>query len=330
MRSKKFNVFVGLFFLLPGLFIGMSFVCEAHAAGKYPQRPITLVVPFLPGGMTDLNARMFAERLEKLVKVPVVVLNKGGGATTVGGYTVASAKPDGYTLGFFPDVTIYPEAFSYFFDAPYSSKDLKPISNILAPVIAYMVKGDAPWTSMKGLIEFAKKNPGMTVGIHGKMTPSFTAMAVLNRVEKTGFVEVPLESDAKIIPAILGGHIQVGATGWPPSKSLYEAKKIKLLVLISPEKRVDFAPEIPTLAEMGYKMASFTIYGIIGPKGMPDEAVKTIDEAVRKISEDPQFRMKAHEMGSEVGYQDSASFEKSLERAKASYQIFLKQEGLVK
>jgi tripartite-type tricarboxylate transporter receptor subunit TctC len=280
--------------------------------------------------MTDLNARMLGERLEKVLKQPVVVLNKGGGATTVGGYAVASAKPDGYTLGFFPDVTIFPEAFSFFFDAPYSSKDLKPISNILAPVIAYMVKGDAPWNSMKELIEYAKKNPGVTVGIHGKMTPSFTAMAVLNRVEKTGFVEVPLESDAKIIPAVLGGHIQVGATGWPPSKSLYEAKKIKLLVLISPDKRVEFAAGIPTLAELGYKIASFPIYGIMGPKGMPDEVVKVIDEAVRKVSEDPQFRAKAHEMGSEVGYQTSASFERSLAKAKETYQLFLKQEGLSK
>ena len=328
MKSRRRSVLIGLIVLFS--FLGLFFSGDIYAAGKYPSRPITLVVPFLPGGMSDLNARMFAERLEKVLKQPVVVLNKGGGATTVGGYAVASAKPDGYTLGFLPDVTIYPEAFSFFFDAPYSSKDLKPISNILSPVIAYMVKGDAPWNSMKELIEYAKKSPGVTVGIHGKMTPSFTALAVLNRVEKTGFVEVPLESDAKIIPAVLGGHIQVGATGWPPSKSLYEAKKIKILVLISPNKRVDFAPEIPTLAELGYKIASFPIYGIMGPKGIPDEVVKVIDEAVRKVSEDPQFRAKAHDMGSEVTYQDSASFEKSLAKAKETYQIFLKQEGLSK
>ena len=329
MKTKKCSMLIGFFFLLSGLFLGMPFPGEAHAAG-YPDRAITMVVPFLPGGMTDLNGRTLVEPLEKHLKQPVVVLNKAGGATTVGGYTVASAKPDGYTIGFFPDMTAVPEAFSYFFEAPYSSKDLKPICNILSPVMFFMVKGDAPWNSFKELIDFARKNPGMKVGIHGKMSPSYTAMALLNRMAKTGFVDVPLEADAKIMPAVLGGHIPIGATGWPPSKSLYEAKKVKLLVLISPEKRVNFVPEIPTLAELGYKLFCFPSYGLYGPKGMPDEAVKKIEEAVRKISEDSNFQKNAYSMGSEVTYQNSASFEKSLMKAIEDYRTFFKEEGMVK
>ena len=155
-------------------------------------------------------------------------------------------------------------------------------------------------------------------------------MAVLNRVEKTGFVDVPLESDAKIIPAVLGGHIAMGATGWPPSKALYDAKKVKILVLISPEKRVDFAPEIPTLTEMGYKLTCFAVYGLFAPKGTPDEVVKRIQDAVHKISGDPDFRAKANSMGSQVIYQDSASFEKSLTQAIEAYRVFFKEEGMVK
>jgi len=331
MKTTGCRIFTGLLCLLTGLFLFGAICSELQAASStYPNRAITVVIPFLPGGMTDLNGRIVVESLEKQLKQPVVVLNKAGGGTTVGGNTVAIAKPDGYTIGFFPDVTGMPEVFTYFFEAPYSSENLKPICMILSPVMFYMVKADAPWNSMKELIEFAQKNPGLKVGIHGRMTPSYTAMALLNRVAKTGFVDVPLESDAKIIPAVLGGHIPIGATGWPPSKSLYDAKKVKLLVLISPEKRVDFVPEIPTLAELGYKLFCFPIYGLWGPKGMPDEAVKRIEEAVRKISGDPDFRAKANMMGSQVTYQDSVSFEKSITQAKEAYRAFFKEEGMVK
>jgi len=329
MKTKGCSMLIGSFFFLAGLFLGISFPSEIHAAG-YPDRPITMVVPYLPGGMTDLNGRTLVEPMEKQLKQPVVVLNKPGGGTTVGGNTVAAAKPDGYTIGFFPDVTGIPEVFTYFFEAPYSSENLKPICMVLSPVMFYMVKGDAPWNSMRELIDFAQKNRGMKVGIHGKMTPSYTAMALLNRAAKTGFIDVPLESDAKIMPAVLGGHIPIGATGWPPSKSLYETKKVKLLVLISPEKRVDFIPEIPTLAELGYKLFCFPIYGLWGPKGMPDEAVKKISEAVRKITEEPEFRTMAHSLGSQVRYEDTVSFEKSIMQAKEGYRVFFKEEGLVK
>jgi len=137
MKTKgRRRMMAGLFFLVPGLFVGICFFSEAYAASStYPDRPINLVVPFLPGGVTDLGARALAEPLEKLLKQSVVVVNKPGGATTVAGNYVATSKPDGYTLGFFPDMASTPEVFSYFYEAPYSSKDLKPICSAMVPVL---------------------------------------------------------------------------------------------------------------------------------------------------------------------------------------------------
>ena len=114
-------MFIGLFFLF---FIFSLVVSSWTGAGAadYPNRPITLVVPYPPGGSTDLAARVYADFLEKLLKQPVVVANKSGGASTVGGNFVAQAKPDGYTLGYLPFHTAVPEVFNYFMDAPYSSK----------------------------------------------------------------------------------------------------------------------------------------------------------------------------------------------------------------
>ena len=99
----------------------ITWTAPALAASDYPNRAITLIVPYPAGGVTDLGARAVADSLEKHLKQPVVVVNKTGGGTTIGGYAVASAKPDGYTLGFFPVAAAIPEAYAYFQDAPYSS-----------------------------------------------------------------------------------------------------------------------------------------------------------------------------------------------------------------
>jgi len=331
MKTKgRRRMMAGLFFLVPGLFVGICFFSEAYAASStYPDRPINLVVPFLPGGVTDLGARALAEPLEKLLKQSVVVVNKPGGATTVAGNYVATSKPDGYTLGFFPDMASTPEVFSYFYEAPYSSKDLKPICSAMVPVLGWTAKEDAPFSNMKDLVDFARKNPGAKVGIHGRSAVGYISMVVLNRAEKAGFIDVPMDSDAKIVPAILGGHVPVATPAFPAVKSLYEAKKVKVLALLI-EKRADFAPEIPTFVELGYKLTSFPYLGIFAPKGTPDEVAKKVDEAVRKIVAEPDFQAKINSLGIQLSYQDTATFEKSHVRYREAYRVFFKEEGLVK
>ena len=127
------SVLVSLAFVLT-LFVGIQ-----PAAAEYPDRAITLVIPYPPGGVTDLGARALAEAMEKYLKKPVVALNKAGGSTTIGGNAVASAKPDGYTLGFFPSSASIPEVYTYFYEAPFSSKDLKPVSKVGIPVLTISV-----------------------------------------------------------------------------------------------------------------------------------------------------------------------------------------------
>ncbi|MBN1103213.1 MAG: tripartite tricarboxylate transporter substrate binding protein, partial [Deltaproteobacteria bacterium] len=124
------------------------------ASAEYPERAITIVVPYPPGGVTDLGARALAEALEKGLKQPVVVVNKAGGATTIGGNAVVTAKPDGYTLGFFPSSASIPEVYTYFYQAPYSGKDLRPVAKVAIPVLTISVKGDSPINSVKDFVAF--------------------------------------------------------------------------------------------------------------------------------------------------------------------------------
>lgn len=328
MKVKRYGMLSAVCCLFVGLFM-MGFLPNILGAAGYPDKPITLVVPMAPGGTTDLGARVLAEAMEKHLKVPVVVVNKPGGAMTIGGYAVASAKPDGYTLGFLAGSGAIPEAFTYFYSAPYSSADLKPICRFQTVVLTITVKGDAPWNTLKEFIEYARKNPRMKYATHGKSTTGFVTMTTLAKDEKLSFVDVTFESDATIIPAILGGHVSFGTPALSSIKSLREAKKLKVLA-VTMDKRADIAPDIPTVAEAGYRVTYVPYNGLFAPKGTPDEVVKKISEVVRKICEDKEFRNKAKNMDLQLNYEDPASFEQAIMRVKGNLINFFKEEGMVK
>lgn len=330
MKATRYGILIGLFILMIGLVLLGPLAGEIRAtSSKYPDRAVTLVVPYAAGGGVDLGARALGEAMEKHLKQPVVVVSKPGGATTVGGYAVVSAKPDGYTLGFFAASASIPEVFSYFYDAPYSSKDLQPISRVIAPVLAITVKEDAPWNSLKDLVEFARKNPGLKIGTHGKSTHGYVVMTTVAKAEKVNFVHVPFDGDSKIVPAILGGHIPIGTPAFPAIKSLLDAKKLKVLALCI-EKRADFAPEIPTVVELGYKLGFISYLGLFGPRETSQVVIKQLDELVRKIVEEQEFQTRIKNMGAQVSYENTTSFEKSLSQYKENLRVFFKEEGLVK
>ena len=330
MKEAGWKTFGEIFCLFFVLFLIIPFWNEAGAASaKYPNRPITVVVPYPPGGSTDLAARVWADGLEKILKQPVVVTNKVGGASTVGGNFVALAKPDGYTLGYLPFHTATPEAYSYFMDAPYSSKDFKPICTVTAGVSAIAVKADAPWNSLKEFVEFAKKNPGLKCGTSGKATPPYRLVGKLDRQEKLGLVHVPYQGDAEVCLGLLGDHIQIASLIYAAGKSLADGKKIKFLA-VSTKKRLDFAPDIPTVAESGYVSPSPDPQAVYGPKGTPDEVVKIISDATRKIIEQSDYRTKVHSLGVMVNYEDASIIEKANGQVKDEILSFFREEGLVK
>jgi len=152
MKAKRSKMSIKACFLFVGLFFIGSCPNILYAAGsEYPNRAVTLIVPFAAGGTTDLNARIFAEAMEKHLKQPVVVVNKPGGSMTIAGYAVASAKPDGYTLGFLVGASVVPEVFAYFYSADYSSNDLRPICRVCTLILTILVRGDAPWNSHRDI-----------------------------------------------------------------------------------------------------------------------------------------------------------------------------------
>jgi tripartite-type tricarboxylate transporter receptor subunit TctC len=328
MKSCQFIKVCG--FLLMLVILALIFAAGNQTmAAEYPDRAISLIIPYPPGGVTDLGARALAEAMEKQLKQPVVAVNKPGGSTTMGGNAVATAKPDGYTLGFFPSSASIPEVYTYFYEAPFSSKDLKPVSKVAIPVLTIAVKGDSPMNSVKDLVEYARKNPGTKIAIHGKSTQGYLAMKSIAKAENVSLIDVPFDGDTKIVPAILGGHVPAGTPAYPSVISLIDAKQIKVLALLL-DKRADFAPNIPTIVDLGYKFALGAYLGVFAPKGTPDNIIKKLNDVIGKVAQDPQFRAKILGMGTQVSFEDTKAFEKSINQYKDALQVFFKEEGLVK
>jgi tripartite-type tricarboxylate transporter receptor subunit TctC len=319
--------------------IGFVFACvlirwgnDVQAAGSdYPSRPINVIVPFPAGGVTDLSARALAESMERHLKQSVIVVNKVGGGTTTGGYALVSAKPDGYTLGFFPTGTIVAEAFTFFQDAPYTSRDIKPVSGVVLPVLTIAVREDAPWNSFKELVEYSKKNPGLKVGTAGKQAFQHMFVTMLNKIEKTGFVPVNFAGDAATLPALLGGHVPVAGFDYSTLKSLAEAKRVKVLVVLT-YKRAEFAPDIPTAMELGYShsVPYFPLLGLIGPKNIPAPVVEKLERAVADVCADQEFHAKMRNIPLQIMYQNSADFEKVIKKNRESIMSYFKDEGMLK
>lgn len=325
--KSQFRVKVALLMFPLCLVISMYFCLQALAA-DYPERAITLVVPYPPGGVTDLAARTFADAMEKELKKPFVVVNKAGGATTIGGNAVATAKPDGYILGFFPPSASIPEVFTYFYQAPYSSKDLKPACSIAGVVGAIVVKDDSPINSFKDLVEYLQKNPGTKYGINGKTSNNYITIKGVAKAENIKITDVSFEGDVKIVVAILGGHIPVGSPTYPSIKSQVAAKQLKLLALIT-DKRAEFMPNVPTIVELGYKVPRQEL-SVFAPKGTPDDIVKKLDNAAARVSQEPAFRSKLMALGIVPSYANTKSLEISIEEGKMELQSFFREEGLVK
>ena len=302
----------------------LGFAC----AGEYPDRPITLVAPFAPGGSMDVGARAVADGMEKYLKQPVVVVNKPGAGTTVGGNFVATAKPDGYTLGFLATTTVLPELYGTY-KVPYSKKDLKLISGVLDIPMAIFVRADAPWKSFKELVEHARKNPGMKIADLGKNHVAYYVLRLLAKQEKIDLVSIPFDGGSKIVPALLGGHVPMAICGLDPTfKSLLDSNKLRALVVCT-KKRIDLLPDIPSWEELGYRMPFVLISGVCGPKGVPEEAVVKIDEAVAKVVPGPNFRMKMANAALSPKYLNTADYDKTMSEYAEFLGAFLKEEGLL-
>jgi tripartite-type tricarboxylate transporter receptor subunit TctC len=299
------------------------------ASATYPERPITIVVPYAAGGITDLSARALAEGLSKELDERVIVQNKPGASGSLGGAYVASAAPDGYTLGFFPMGASTPEVFRFSYTAPYKSTDLRAISSVTGTALAFAVLSDSPLKSMKDVIAMARSKGGLMIGTSGSFTLPSMIMTSMARKEGVKLENVPFDADAKTLPALLGGHVEIAAIDYSVMKGFVESGKLRVLATCT-EERTEFTPNAPSIRELGYELPYVSALGLFGPARLPDAIVQRLDQSIARIAASPAFREKVHAMNIITLYKNAAAFQKATFRDRDNLERFFAEMGAYK
>jgi tripartite-type tricarboxylate transporter receptor subunit TctC len=258
--------------------------CAAAQAQAFPSKPIALICPWPPGGSTDVHLRKFAEIAQKYLGQPLVVDNKPGGGGMIGPANMAKlAKPDGYTLSQLP-ITAFrlPHQRQVDWDP---LKDFSYIIGISGYTFGVVVRADSPLRSFGGLIDYARANPGkLSYGSSGTGTSPHLLMEEVAMKTGVQFLHVPFKGNADSTQALMGGHVmaQSDATGWGRH---VDAGTFRLLVTFG-DKRTKW--NAPTAKELGLDIVSHSPYGIVGPRGMDPQVVKTLHDAFKKALDDPE------------------------------------------
>ena len=284
----------------------------AFAQENYPSRPVTLIVPFPPGGVADITGRPTAIALEKVFKQPVVLSNRPGAGGAVGNSLVANAKPDGYTLLMaLSSISVIPEADKLFDRKPaYTLDQLMPVALISADPTILVVHPSLPVKSLKELIALAKAKSGQmsysTSGIYGAL---HMPMEMFLHAAKLKMRAVHSTGGGPAITMLLGGHVEMTVGGPAAVASHVKAGRLRTIVSWG-AKRHEAYPEVPTFKELGYDIEYYIWAGMFAPKGTPEPVMKTLRDAVRKAVDDPDFKATMVKIDSPIQYLDAPEFAK--------------------
>src|SRR6478672_418258 len=284
----------------------------AVAQATFPSKPITMIVPFPPGGLADTVGRPVAEAMTRNLGQSVVVENKGGAGGGIGMAYVAKAPPDGYTiLMALSSYSVLPDADNLLGRPQmYSYASLRPIARFTADPTVLAVRADAPWKSVKDFVDDAKKRPGaINYGSSGNYGTMHVPMEILSQNAGIKMTHVPFTGAGPAVVALLGGQIDAISSG--PATVLQQVKAGKLRVLAHwGNAHLQTMPDVPSLKESGYEAEYAQWSGLFVPAGTPDAVVQKLRAAARAAANDPKVKEVILNAGSPILYQDTPDFER--------------------
>ncbi|TQF76762.1 tripartite tricarboxylate transporter substrate binding protein [Elioraea sp. Yellowstone] len=302
------------------LTLGLPAILGRARAQAWPDRPITMIVPFPPGGQADLAARPIAAAMERTLGRPVVVTNRGGAGGAVGNRAAAQSAPDGYTLLMtLSSLAVLPEADRLFDRTPaYEVSQLAPIGRVLADPTLLAVRAEAPWRTLDALIADARARPGtIPYGSSGTYGTLHVAMEMFAHSAGIRLLHVPFQGAGPAVSAILAGTVQALASA--PGVLLPHVREGKLRVLANwGAERIASFPETPTFRELGHPSVEFYIWaGLFAPAGVPAPIMARLREALRAACADPAVVRAFETAGSPVAYLDAPEFAEFVARDSA-------------
>jgi tripartite-type tricarboxylate transporter receptor subunit TctC len=315
-------------------FVALSLVSLGIASGAaiaqtYPDHAVRFIVPFSPGGSSDLVARLMAKDAQKFLGQPFVVDNKPGAAAMIGLNELVQSKPDGYTIGITNSGMVTQPLYGV---ARHNYPvDLQAIAQIGEVPFCLVVAGDSPWKTLDEFIAFARANPAKAnYGITGIGNTAHIGPEHLKLLAKFPMEHVNFDGGAKLITALLGGHIQAGGINPVDVKEFVKAGKVRVLVLFGEKRMSDpvFA-NVPTAKELGYNVVVTLWQGIGAPKGLPEPVRVKLEDAFARAMATPETRDALRNLGIEPVYLNGADFAKKWQDETAHYRRVVTETGIL-
>ena len=314
-----------------GAAILMILCSLSFGQGKYPDpsRSIDYVIPFAPGGVTDISSRIFGDELSKALKVPVTPINKPGGGGTHGAILVVKGPKDGYSLlgnsisGMVLAPVVLPKVE---FD---TLKDFVPIVMFATTPQSIIVKPDSPYKDIQALIEAAQKNPGkLSYGSAGVGTDSHFNVEILSNVANVKFKHVPFKGSGEVGPAVIGSHVDFGTGAATTFLPLLKAGQVRALA-ITGKSRMKQLPDARTFDEQGVKgdfVDNWT--GFFAPVGTPQAVIDLLLQASQQVIKNKEFIDRIEKAGGMVVPNTAAEFRTIIERDKKTAEEIAKKVGM--
>ena len=321
MNRRNFNVLAAALAAFTAI--------PATAQSTWPNKPITLVVPYAPGGTADALARVLAQHLGTRLKVSVVVLNKAGASGVIGAASVAQAPADGYTVLYdATPLSINPHLQKLPFDA---AKDLQPVALVGVTPMLVVVPKNSPYNTLQELIAAATKASGkLTFCSGGQGTVQYMGAELFNQGVGIKMLHVPYRAGGLALQAILAGEVDMGFFNLPALSSHIKGGALKPLAITS-AKRNPLFPNVPTISEAGVK--NYEVYewnGMFVPSTKPAEIVTRLNTAVREVLAMPEVKARFDALGSEIVGSQPDEFRKRLAAESARWAETIKAAGIKK
>jgi len=305
-----------LSFLVPFFTILVVIIFSTAVFAAYPDKPITYVICFNPGGESDITARIQQQPLEKVLGVPVVIVYKKGGGGAVGWSELMRTKPDGYTIygTNLPHTIVQPMTRG---KAGYETKKINNVyffeftPNILA------VKKDSPIKTLKDFIEYAKTRPKLSIGGSGQPSANSLGAERFAQVANLKLTYISFTGSGAAVPALLGGHVEALMT-YTSMAARYPDKM--RAIAIAAEKRAKALPDVPTFKELGYDYTEGAYRGVAVPPGTPKKVRDVLEKAFEKVNYDPVVIKKMEDLGFIMEYYGEAKSKKLVEKLSVYYE----------
>ena len=303
----------------------------APAQAAFPERPITLIVPWAAGGGTDAVARQIGQMLERDFKQPVNVVNRTGGSGVVGHTAIASAAPDGYTFGL---ITLEINQMHWVGLTELTWEGFSLLALVNQDLAALHVKTDSPFKTAKELFAHIKANPNKVVasgsGQGGSWHAALAGLMELEGISPQSIRWVPATGAATALTDLAGGGVEFVSCSMPEAEALIKAGRIRSLVFMSPKRAANF-PDVPTTEEVfGKKWHKGVWRGFAAPKGLPKEIATQYETAIKKVWDSAEFQEFMTKRGFDLIYMDSAKFAEFMKTDNQDNGNTLKSLGLAK